>query len=69
MSIDVRKWYKSCETCCARKPKPTHPHHAPQQDPVGEPLQRVALDIMGLLEPPTPCGNRYILLIVDYLTK
>ena len=69
MSVDVREWYRSCEICCTRKPKPTRPHHALQQDPVGEPLQRVALDIMGPLEPPTPHGNRYILVIVDYLTK
>ena len=69
MSVDVRQWYKSCETCCTRKPTPTRPHHALQQDPVGEPVQRVALDIMGPLEPPTARGNRYILVIVDYLTK
>ena len=69
MSVDVREWYRSCEICCTRKPKPTRPHHALQQNPVGEPLQRVALDIMGPLEPPTPHGNRYILVIVDYLTK
>ena len=54
MSVDVREWYRSCETCCARKPKLTRTHHALQQDPVGEPLQRLALDIMGPLEPPTP---------------
>jgi hypothetical protein len=32
-------------------------------------LQRVALDILGPLDPPTSQGNRYVLVIVDYLTK
>jgi transposase InsO family protein len=69
MSSDVRQWYRSCEVCCARKAKPTRPHHALQQDPVSEPLQRVAIDILGPLEPPTSAGNKYILVVVDYLTK
>ena len=39
------------------------------QDPVGEPLQRIAVDILGPLEPPIDRGNRYILVVVNYLTK
>jgi hypothetical protein len=40
-----------------------------QSDVVGEPLQRVAVDILGPLDPPTSKGSRYVLVIVDYLTK
>ena len=32
-------------------------------------LQRVALDILGPLDPPIFRGNRYILVVVDYCTK
>jgi hypothetical protein len=38
-------------------------------DPVSEPLQRIAIDVLGPLDPPTDDGNRYVLVIVDYLTK
>lgn len=40
-----------------------------QRQVVSAPLQRVALDIMGPLDPPTSHGNRYLLVVVDYLTK
>ena len=40
-----------------------------QQDPVSEPLQRVAVDLLGPLEPPTAKGNRYVVVFVDYMTK
>ena len=33
------------------------------------PLQRVALDIIGPLDPSTTRGNHYIMVIVDYCTK
>ena len=67
--VDVREWYRRYETCCARKSKPTLPHQSLQQDSVGKPLQRVALDIIWPLEPQIPRWNCYILVIVDYLKK
>lgn len=69
MSTDVRDWYRSCQTCCARRPKPSAPHHPANRQVVAAPLQRVALDILGPLDPPTERGNRYIMVIVDYCTK
>jgi hypothetical protein len=69
MAKDVRLWCRSCVICCARRSAPSHPHHALQQDPVSEPLQRIAVDILGSLEPATPRANKYILVVVDYLTK
>ena len=69
ISVDVRQWCRSCDVCFAHKVKPTRPHHAMQTDEVSEPVQRVALDILGPLNPPTSAGIRYILMVVDYLTK
>ncbi len=69
MSADCRIWCQTCKTCCGRRLPPSRPHHPLVQDPVGEPLQRVAVDILGPLEPPTNRGNRYVLVVVDYLTK
>ena len=69
MSGDVRQWCRTCDVCNGRRPAPTRPHHALQQDPVSEPLQRVAVDILGPLDPVTTKGNRYVLVVVDYLTK
>ena len=69
MAADVRDWYRSCDVCCARRAPPNRPHHSMEPQVVAEPLQRVALDILGPLDPPTTRGNRYVLVIVDYLTK
>ena len=69
MAFDVLQWCCSCETCGGRRTAPTRPHHALQQDLVSEPLQRVAIDILGPLKPATTRGNFYVLVIVDYLTK
>jgi transposase InsO family protein len=69
LTDDVKRWYRGCEVCGARKPKPSRPHHAMQAQVVSEPLERVAVDILGPLDPPTPRGNRYVLVVVDYLTK
>ena len=69
MSTDVRDWYRSCQTCCARRPKPSAPHYPAHRQVVAAPLQRVALDILEPLNPPTVRGNRYILVVVDYCTK
>ena len=68
-SMDVRRWCRGCSVCCARRPKPSRAHHPLQQDPVSEPLQRVAVDLLGPLEPPTAKGNRYVVVFVDYMTK
>ena len=69
MAADVRDWCRSCRTCGGRRPPPSAPHHPMQRQVVSAPLQRVALDIMGPLDPPTSNGNRYLLVVVDYLTK
>jgi hypothetical protein len=69
MSRDARDFCRACEVCGARKAKPSTPHHLYQRQVTTEPLQRVAIDILGPLDPPTERGNRYILVMVDYFTK
>ena len=39
-----------------------------QVERVGNPLERIAMDILGPL-PETPRGNKYILVLGDYFTK
>jgi hypothetical protein len=65
---DILHWCASCKVCAARKGKPTKPHHQLEQDQVSEPLQRIAMDILGPFET-SKRGNKYVLVIGDYLTK
>ena len=68
MAQDVRDWCRSCEVCNGRKTKPVRSHHKLNVTQVTEPLQRVAMDILGPLERSSD-DNQYILVIVDYFTK
>ena len=65
----VKHWCQSCVTCGGRKGAPTRPAHALVQDPTGEPMQRIAIDIIGAVNPPSVSGNKYIVVVTDYLTK
>ena len=68
MSQDVSKWCMSCGKCAARKPS-LRKNKAPlKQYQVGEPLERIAMDLLGPL-PLTRRGNRHVLVIGDYFTK
>ena len=68
LEADVRSWLKSCDVCGARRGKPTRAHHPYERQAVSEPLQRVAMDLLGPLDE-TERGNKYILVVVDYLSK
>jgi len=68
MSVDVRAYVKRCADC-ARKKNPPRKSRAPlKQLPVGAPLERVAIDVLGPLTE-THQGNSYILVVGDYWTK
>ena len=43
--------------------------HPLQQYLISKPLQRVAVDLLGPLEPPTAEGNRYVVVFIYYMTK
>ena len=65
---DVEDFCRRCDPCTARK-GPSGRSHAPlQQFPVGAPMERVAVDVVGPL-PRSDRGNRYVLSAIDYFTK
>jgi hypothetical protein len=68
MQEDIKQYVQQCDQCAARKmPKGTK--HAPLgKYTVGEPMERIALDILGPL-PLTTKGNKYILVVTDQFTK
>ena len=68
MRETVQEYCRSCDKCFARKPK-KQTNKAPLGTYIsGEPMERVAMDILGPL-PITKQGNRYILVITDLFTK
>lgn len=65
---DIERWCKQCDRCQSRKgPKPKRKGKLRKYN-TGEPLQRIAIDIMGPL-PTTERGNKYIVVIADYFSK
>ncbi|KRY73849.1 Retrovirus-related Pol polyprotein from transposon [Trichinella pseudospiralis] len=65
---DVEDWCRACQTCAARAAL-TKRLQAPMQiHPVGQPFQRVGMDLVGPLEE-TRRGNRYVLVVCDYFSK
>ena len=67
MKKDVEMYCKNCDHCAARKPPKSI--RAPLKTfSVGEPMERVAVDILGPL-PLTDMKNKYILVVSDCFTK
>ena len=68
LSKDVERWCSWCADCARSKPGRVPNKANLQQQPVGFPLERMAVDLMGPL-PMTKNGNLYIVVIADYFTK
>ena len=67
MGMDIRQWILSCDDCASRST--SHQKKMQMQKyRVGNPMERVAMDIMGPL-PRSTRGNQYILVVGDYFTK
>ena len=66
MYEDIRKYVRYCDTCQRRGQKGGKGNLYPIK--VGEPFERIGIDFVGPLEK-TKKGNRYILVVTDYLTK
>ena len=67
-SKDVRTFIRGCEAC-ARYTRSDAPHQGfLQAAPVGEPWERVAIDITGP-HPVSKSGNRFILTVLDHFSK
>lgn len=67
---DVKRYCRSCDVC-----QRTIPQGKVTKVPLGEvplidaPFKKIAVDLVGPLEPKTDRGNRYILTLVDYGTR
>jgi transposase InsO family protein len=68
MQSDIRRYCSSCDVCQQSRAPPKRPHHPLQQDQVGEPMQRVTVDILQI-DKRARSGAKYILVAVDKLTK
>jgi hypothetical protein len=67
-SKDVRTFIRGCDAC-ARYTRSDAPHQGLLQEaPVGEPWERVAIDITGP-HPVSKLGNRFILTVIDHFSK
>ena len=64
----VDKWCAECAVCASRKNPPKKRKAPLQKYQLGEPMERVALDITGPW-PVSQSGNRYTLVVSDYFTK
>lgn len=62
---DVEDFCRRCDLCTACKGPQGQSRAQLQQFPVGEPMQRVGIDIMGAF-PRTTRGNRFVLTAMDY---
>ncbi|KAJ1133341.1 hypothetical protein NDU88_011636 [Pleurodeles waltl] len=70
MSEDTKEFCKSCETCQASGKTGGTPKAPLIPLPVVRvPFERVGVDIVGPLDPPTASGNRFILVVVDHATR
>ncbi|XP_021346951.1 uncharacterized protein LOC110446237 [Mizuhopecten yessoensis] len=70
VQAEVIRFCKSCDICQRTFPKGRVPK-APLGDMplIDTPFKRIAVDLIGPLEPATERGNRYILTVVDYATR
>src|SRR5687767_9285526 len=66
MYNSIREYIKRCDTCQRRGSKGGKGYLNPIS--IGEPFERIGLDFVGPL-PRTKEGNKYILVMTDYLTK
>ena len=67
---DVRRFCQSCDTC-QRTIQKGKVVRAPigKMPLIDKPFQRVAVDIVGPIEPRSDKGNRYIFTLMDYVTR
>lgn len=65
---DVEDFFHRCDSCTARKGPTERLHAQLQQFPVGCPMERVRIDVLGPF-PRTDKGKRYVLTAMDYFTK
>ncbi|KAL5475516.1 hypothetical protein EMCRGX_G025342 [Ephydatia muelleri] len=65
---NVQNWCNTCAACISRKTPAPKQRASLQSILVGQPMQLVAVDILGPL-PESGNGNSYILVVGDYFTR
>lgn len=65
----IKDFCKSCEICQMMTPKGRHPKAFVKQTDLSRPFQKIAVNIVGLLNTVSNKGNRYILTMVDLCTR
>lgn len=68
MRTSVEEWVRQCNVCQRTKPEVKQERAVMGKLLATEPLERVAVDVMGPL-PTTERGNRFIIVVGDYFTK
>ena len=67
LRADVSRWCRTCSACQRRNPR-TGARMSLQQDLVGSPMERMAMDILSFKEQ-TENGNTCVLVVTDYFSK
>ncbi|GFN96128.1 gypsy retrotransposon integrase-like protein 1, partial [Plakobranchus ocellatus] len=67
---DVTRYCRSCDVCQRTVNKGTVPRVPLEKVPlIDTPFKRVAIDLVGPINPPSEAGHRFILTLVDYATR
>ncbi|GFO09026.1 gypsy retrotransposon integrase-like protein 1 [Plakobranchus ocellatus] len=67
---DVTRYCRSCDVCQRIVKKDTVPRVPLEKVPlIDTPFKRVAIDLVGPINPPSQAGHRFILTLVDYATR
>jgi len=70
MAADVRRYCSSCDVCQRTSPRGQVLKVPLERMPlIDEPFRRVAVDLVGPIQPASDKGYRYILVMVDYATR
>ena len=70
MNQDVVNYCRSCDICQRTLAKGKVPKVPLGKVPmIDTPFHRIAMDLVGPMNPPTDRGNRFILTIIDYATR
>ncbi|GFO20511.1 gypsy retrotransposon integrase-like protein 1 [Plakobranchus ocellatus] len=67
---DVTRYCQSCDVCQRTVRKGTVPRVLLEKVPlIDTPFKRVAIDLVGPINPPSEAGHSFILTLVDYATR
>lgn len=70
VQADVRRFCQSCDICQRTTPKGRTTKVPLGKMPlIDEPFKRIALDLVGPIQPAMDRGNRYILTLVDFASR